>query len=37
MLKFASNAFAINPNPDLVVVAREHGWAVTFPDGIAGH
>lgn len=37
MLKFASHAFAINPNPDLVVAAREHGWAVYFPDGIAGH
>ncbi len=33
MLALAKHAFAINPNPDLEVVARQHGWAIYFPDG----
>ncbi len=33
MLAFASQAFAVNPNPDLQETARQRGWAVYFPDG----
>jgi phosphoserine phosphatase len=33
MLAMAKHAFAINPNPDLEVVARQHGWTIYFPDG----
>jgi HAD superfamily phosphoserine phosphatase-like hydrolase len=33
MLKIAKRAFAVNPNPDLEKIAREHGWTVFFPDG----
>jgi len=33
MLAMAEHAFAINPNPDLEVVARERNWTVYFPDG----
>ena len=33
MLAFARHAFAINPNPDLEVAARQRGWTVYFPDG----
>jgi phosphoserine phosphatase len=35
MLKIAKHSFAINPNPDLVPVAREQGWTVYFPEGTA--
>lgn len=33
MLVHAQHAFAVNPNPDLEVVARQRGWTVYFPDG----
>ncbi len=33
MLAIAKNAFAINPNPDLEVQARERGWTIYFPEG----
>lgn len=31
MLAIAKRAFAVNPNPDLEVAARQRGWAVYFP------
>jgi HAD superfamily phosphoserine phosphatase-like hydrolase len=33
MLAMAQHPFAINPNPDLEVLARERGWSLYFPDG----
>jgi len=33
MLAMAKHAFAINPNPDLEVAARQNGWTIYFPDG----
>lgn len=33
MLAHAKHAFAVNPNPDLEVLARQRGWTVYFPDG----
>jgi HAD superfamily phosphoserine phosphatase-like hydrolase len=33
MLAMAKHAFAVNPNPDLEVVARERGWRIYFPEG----
>jgi len=33
MLMVARNAYAVNPNPDLEVAARERGWTIYFPDG----
>jgi HAD superfamily phosphoserine phosphatase-like hydrolase len=33
MLAMAQHAFAINPNPDLEVAARQKGWTIYFPDG----
>jgi phosphoserine phosphatase len=33
MLAMAKRAFAVNPNPDFAVTARERGWNVYFPDG----
>jgi HAD superfamily phosphoserine phosphatase-like hydrolase len=36
MLAMAKHAFAINPNPDLEVVALQRGWTVYFPDGTGG-
>jgi HAD superfamily phosphoserine phosphatase-like hydrolase len=33
MLAIAKHAFAVNPNPDLEVAARQHGWTIYFPDG----
>lgn len=33
MLAMAKHAFAVNPNPDLEVVARSSGWRVYFPEG----
>jgi phosphoserine phosphatase len=35
MLGSSSNAFAINPNPDLEATARERGWTIYFPEGAA--
>ena len=33
MLAMAKRAFAVNPNPDLEITARQRGWTVYFPDG----
>ncbi len=33
MLAMAKHAFAVNPNPDLEVMAREQGWRIYFPEG----
>lgn len=33
LLAVADHAFAINPNPDLESMAREHGWTTYFPEG----
>ena len=33
MLAIAKHGFAVNPNPDLAVAARRHGWTIYFPDG----
>ena len=33
MLAMAERGFAINPNPDLEITAREQGWTVYFPEG----
>jgi phosphoserine phosphatase len=35
MLAMAVNAFAVNPNPDLEITARERGWVIYFPEAIA--
>ena len=31
MLVMARHAFAVNPNPDLELVARQRGWTIYFP------
>jgi len=36
MLMMAKHAFAVNPNPDLEVIARDRGWTIYFPDGKRG-
>ena len=36
MLAIAKHAFAVNPNPDLEVAARQRGWTIYFPDGTRG-
>jgi phosphoserine phosphatase len=33
MLAMAKHAFAVNPNPDLEVTARQRNWTIYFPDG----
>ena len=33
MLAMAKYGFAVNPNPDLEVTARQRGWTIYFPDG----
>ena len=33
MLAIAKYGFAVNPNPDLEVAARQRGWTIYFPDG----
>jgi phosphoserine phosphatase len=33
MLAMAKHAFAVNPNPDLELTAREQGWRIYFPEG----
>jgi phosphoserine phosphatase len=33
MLAMAKHSFAVNPNPDLEVVAREKDWRIYFPEG----
>jgi phosphoserine phosphatase len=35
MLAMAEHPFAINPNPDLEITARDLGWSIYFPDGTA--
>ena len=32
MLAMAKHSFAINPNPDLEITARERGWTIYFPE-----
>jgi phosphoserine phosphatase len=32
MLKLAAKAYAINPNPDIEVIAREQGWEIYWPE-----
>lgn len=34
MLAIATHGFAVNPNPDLKVLAQQKGWTIYFPDGI---
>jgi phosphoserine phosphatase len=34
MLAMAENGFAVNPNPDLEITARERGWTIYFPESI---
>jgi HAD superfamily phosphoserine phosphatase-like hydrolase len=36
MLEMARHAFAVNPNPDLLAVARARRWTVYFPEGVRG-
>jgi phosphoserine phosphatase len=33
MLTLARSAFAVNPNPDLEVIARNNNWTIYHPDG----
>jgi phosphoserine phosphatase len=33
MLEMAKHSFAVNPNPDLEITARERGWTDYFPEG----
>jgi phosphoserine phosphatase len=33
MLAIAKHAFAVNPNPDLELTARDRGWIIYFPEG----
>jgi phosphoserine phosphatase len=33
MLAIARDAFAVNPNADLEITARESGWTIYFPEG----
>jgi HAD superfamily phosphoserine phosphatase-like hydrolase len=35
MLAMTKHGFAINPNPDLEAMARERGWRIYFPEGVA--
>ncbi len=35
MLAMAKHAFAVNPNPDLEATARNHGWKIYRPEGVA--
>jgi phosphoserine phosphatase len=35
MLAHSRHAFAVNPNPDLEALARQRGWTVYFPGGMA--
>ena len=32
MLKIAKHAFAVNPNPDLVTLAKAQGWTIYLPE-----
>ena len=34
MLEMSRNPVAVNPNPDLEQTARQHGWAIYFPDAV---
>jgi phosphoserine phosphatase len=33
MLAMAKHSFAVNPNPELEITARERGWTIYFPEG----
>lgn len=33
MLEHARHAFAVNPSPELEMLARQRGWTIYFPDG----
>lgn len=33
MLVMAERGFAVNPNPDLEITARQRGWTIYFPEG----
>ncbi len=33
LLAMAKHPFAVNPNPDLEIVARQRGWSIYFPVG----
>jgi phosphoserine phosphatase len=33
MLAMVKYPFAVNPNPDLEAIARQHSWTIFFPDG----
>jgi phosphoserine phosphatase len=33
MLRIARYAVAVNPNPDLEILAREREWTIYWPDG----
>ena len=37
MLAMAKHSFAVNPNPDLEITARERGWTVYFPEAKRPH
>jgi phosphoserine phosphatase len=32
MLRLAGKAYAVNPNPDLEIIARENGWTIYWPE-----
>jgi phosphoserine phosphatase len=34
MLRSATHAFAINPNPDLAQLAKEQNWPTYFPETV---
>jgi HAD superfamily phosphoserine phosphatase-like hydrolase len=34
MLEMAADAFAVNPNPDLRVIAQQRGWTIYVPAGM---
>jgi phosphoserine phosphatase len=36
MLAMAKHAFAVNPNPDLELTARQKGWPIYFPENAPG-
>jgi phosphoserine phosphatase len=37
MLAVAKNGFAVNPTSELEAAARQHGWAIYFPEGTRKH
>jgi phosphoserine phosphatase len=34
MLEIARDAYAVNPNPDLVPRAKDRGWTIYWPDAV---